>query len=519
LVWGIKEINQNTTMIRNKVNSKKITSSDLHLSAKGMATLQRIEALQRYMPSSLSRASLSLRMGEQYQGVRKIYQALGYPEEQDLTFEYFYNKWDRQDIANAVIEKPIAKTWSGNLNITEIGAVEGQSPLAKEWKSLNKRLKVKKELARLDTLDGIGQYALLLFGFNDVQKKEDWVRPAGAKLKLNFIRSISEGTSKVLELENDSNNERFGQPKYYELEISQPGESANDVLIRTIKVHHSRILHVASGSLVSNIYGVSRLKPIVNRLEDLEKIMGGDAETFWRGARPGYHAKPEPDFKMTPDDEDALDEELDKYEHDLRRIIYAQGIDLNSLDQQIADPSNHVDIQLQAISAQTTIPKRILVGSERGELSSSQDKDQWLGVIADRRENYAEPELMEPFVDKCMSHGILTQVEYTVIWSELFSPSEKEKVEIGKLRAEALKSYFSEPMANEIVPIDLAMKYILGLDKDQLEEFMEELGDLAEIEDRRMSGVEAELKLEDETKKIRRTKQNTVNKLVQPINI
>ncbi|KKL95219.1 hypothetical protein LCGC14_1856840, partial [marine sediment metagenome] len=42
-------------MIRNKANSKSITATDLQLSAKGAATLSRIEALQRLMPSETSR--------------------------------------------------------------------------------------------------------------------------------------------------------------------------------------------------------------------------------------------------------------------------------------------------------------------------------------------------------------------------------------------------------------------------------------------------------------------------------
>ena len=500
-------------MIRNKVNSKRITGTDLQLSAKGAATLSRIEAIQRFMPSNLSRASLALRMGQQYKGVRRVYEALGYPEDSELTFSYFLDKWDRQDIATSVINKPVNKTWSGDLNVTEEGAIEGKSTLSVEWKELDKRLKVKRELVKLDALDGIGQYSLLLFGFNDVKSKEQFERPAGAKLKLNYIRAISEGTSKIVAWEEDSSNERFGQPKFYELEIAQPTEHGNVSLLTNIKVHHSRILHIASGSLTSNVYGRSRLKSIINRLEDLEKLLGGSAEMYWRGARPGYHAKPEANYKMTTETEEALDEELDKYEHDLRRIIYAQGVDLKALDMQIADPKGHVEVQHEAIAAETGIPKRILVGSERGELSSSQDKDQWLGLIVDRRENYAEPEIFEPFLDKCMAHGILTMHDmFTIIWSDLFAQSEKEKVDIGKVRADSLESYLKSPIAVELFPIELAIKHFLGLNKDQIEEFMKNVDAEALEEDLSMRGAEEEIEeAENNTTSIVRTRSNGVN--------
>ncbi len=469
------------------------------LSEKGMATLRRIEALQRFLPSGLSRDASNLMMGETYKGVRKIYEALGYPDEEDLTFSYFYDRWDRQDIATAIIDKPVEATWANDLIITEEGIAEEDSSLFVAWRELDKQFKIKKTFARLDVLDGIGQYSLLLFGFNDVKNKAGFEKQAGGiTLKLNYIKAIPESNSKILKWETDSSNDRFGKPLLYEIEVGQPAESGRDTFITKLRVHHSRILHIASGSLVSDIYGRSRLRPVINRLLDLEKIMGGDAEMFWRGARPGYHAKPDEGFAMGATEEAALDEELDKFEHDLRRIIYAKGIDLKALDMQISDPKNHVEIQHEAISAETGIPKRILTGSERGELSSSQDREQWLTLITNRRKKYAEIEILEPFIDKCMQFQILPETEYVIVWSDLFAPSEKEKADVGKVRAEAISAYFTNPLAMEMIPIDIAMKYLIGLNKDQLKEFMEKVDEAALEEDRSMAGTERILELEQQ---------------------
>ena len=71
-------------------------------------------------------------------------------------------------------------------------------------------------------------------------------------------------------------------------------------------------------------------------------------------------------FPYLPNDEDALLKQLDEYEHNLRRIFINRGISMESMSPQVSDPSSHVDIQIQMISAQTGIPKRILTGSERG---------------------------------------------------------------------------------------------------------------------------------------------------------
>ena len=74
---------------------------------------------------------------------------------------------------------------------------------------------------------------------------------------------------------------------------------------------------------------------------------------------------------------------MTKFEHNLRRFIATQYVDkIESLQQQIADPTNFADVQFQIICALTGIPKRILFGSERGELASSQDKESFNEVIS-----------------------------------------------------------------------------------------------------------------------------------------
>ena len=63
-------------------------------------------------------------------------------------------------------------------------------------------------------------------------------------------------------------------------------------------VHASRVLHVAEDCLDDDVYGIPRLKPVFDRLDDLLKVVGGSAEFFLRGAsrliglegRDDYHA-------------------------------------------------------------------------------------------------------------------------------------------------------------------------------------------------------------------------------------
>lgn len=463
-----------------------------------------LEVLSQFLSDNLSRMGLAARLGYQYGDKRKLYEALGYPTDGQLTFEWFYNKYDRQDIANAIINRPADATWSGELEVIEKGKPE--SPFSKEWAKLNQKLKIKQRLCKLDKLAHIGKFALLLFGFDDVKKIKDFKRPlVGTNRKLLYLKQISEAEVQINEFESDPTNERYGMPKFYQIKVGtaptgtlKPGPTFQEIV-----VHHSRVLHIVSNNLTSEIYGTPVLKPIANRLVDIEKILGGDAESFWRGARPGYHAAAKEDYEMSTTELDALQDELDKYEHDLRRFISAKGVDIKALEQQLAEPGNHIDVQIQAISAQTGIPKRILIGSERGELSSGQDSDQWLSLIRSRMEGFGEINVLRPLIDKCMEVGVLPKVEeYNVIWEDVFAPSEAKKVEIGRKRADSIKAYLSNTFAPELVTPELFFKHILGLNEEQVTEALKAMETEKGKKDRlseRMRATEAKAKEKGES--------------------
>lgn len=77
-------------------------------------------------------------------------------------------------------------------------------------------------------------------------------------------------------------------------------------------------------------------------------------------------------------------------------------------------------------------------------------------------------------------------------WQDLFSQSEKEKVDIGKLRSEALSKYASSPMAEMTIPPDIFLEYFLGLEKDQIELIIEARDAHIKEEEERMLTPEEE---------------------------
>jgi hypothetical protein len=178
---------------------------------------------------------------------------------------------------------------------------------------------------------------------------------------------------------------------------------------------------------------------------------------------------------LTKDTEEGMTRQLDEFENNLRRILLLEGVSIESLEPQVVDPAHHVDIQIQMISAVTGIPKRILTGSERGDLASTQDKDNWLDLIQMRREEYAEPKIVRPLINICIEYGVLPPSSsgmYKIKWQDLYAPSTKDQADIGQIRALALKHYTYNPQAEDFIPFEAFLTFFLGLEEEEVEYIM-----------------------------------------------
>ena len=451
-------------------------AKDIKEKKKPIAALSAQKKMQ-VMSELVNRVNLANTLGKQYGTDRDIYTALGYPK--DIEYDDYYTKYKRQDIAGAIIKRPVESTWKGEVNLSDSNQDDDKFEI--QWKSLMQDLKLKKKFIRTDKLACIGRYSCILLGFNDVVDAElDFQKPVvkGRNLKLIYLNVCAENNAVIKELETDSFNKRYGLPKFYTITISS-GE--NDT--KSITVHYSRIIHIIGKSIDDDIYGEPVLMRVWNRLMDLEKLNGGSAEMYWRGAYPGFTADVDKEYTAPADLATTLEDQIKQYEHNLTRVLVNEGVDIKALQQQVSSPKDAVDVQLQMISAETGIPKRILVGSERGELSSTQDKDSWTTLIQTRREEQAEEQIIKPFVETMMEYGILeTKEEWRVEWSELNVMSDKDRAEIGKTRSETIKNYAHEPMAPEVMPPAMFLKHILGLPPEVVEEVELELEEYMRME-------------------------------------
>ncbi|MCK5603047.1 DUF1073 domain-containing protein, partial [Candidatus Pacearchaeota archaeon] len=262
----------------------------------------------------------------------------------------------------------------------------------------------------------------------------------------------------------NTKNPRYGQPLMYELKVDAEDGKASSTMI----VHHSRVLHVAENPVEKNYIGTPRLERVFNNIENIVKISGSGGESYWRGAFPGLGLIMDKDAKLTPTESDAIKEELADYKHNLSRFLKLKGITPEKLDHAPTSSSTQVDTELKLIAFTIRVPKRILEGSERGELSSGQDKDSFNEQIRARRIQYIDPFILRELIDRLQSLGILSEAEYMVDWSELDELTPKEKANNNKTRTETLTIYAKSPEAKELIPPEFYLSLFLGMDDEQI---------------------------------------------------
>jgi len=220
-----------------------------------------------------------------------------------------------------------------------------------------------------------------------------------------------------------------------------------------------------------------RMQPVFNRLYDLRKLYGGSAEMYWLGALPGISIETHPtlggDVPMSSAEKTHQRDQLQNYLNGLQRYLSLRGMSAKSLSPQVVDPSPQVMTQIEAICIQLDIPKRIFMGSERGELASSQDTDTWSSRVQERQNNYLTPRVVTPLINRLIWLGVLPEpTSYSIEWGEEEKLSEEDQSRVALARTESLVKYIQGSGENLIAPMDFLTR-ILGFDEDTAETMLE----------------------------------------------
>lgn len=381
---------------------------------------------------------LARMLGMTHEGKRDVYGVLGY--DVTITADQYRERYNRGGIAGRVVDALPNAVWRGEGEVFEDEDPKTQTTFENEWAALNEQHDVWSMLGRLHINASLGSFAgLLIGGLGDL----DTPLPAGVPGGLLYLRAYGGGVVDprtprgaaqgagseivVSTWEQDTKNVRFGFPLTYQLRrtnVTTPGQER--------QVHWTRIIHVpALGFLDNGVYGPPALEGVWNYLLDMDKVVGGGSEAFWLRANAGMQI--DVDKKMAlADAKNTLTElqtQVERYEHQLTRIMRTRGVNINQLGSDVADFKGPMDALVTLIAGTCGIPKRILTGSELGQLASSQDRDNWNDQVKDCRDAYAHPIILRPFIERLIEYGYLSKPkQWEPLWPDVASMSEEEKL-------------------------------------------------------------------------------------------
>jgi hypothetical protein len=413
----------------------------------------------------LNRGALASRLGHLFGGDRKVHEVLGYKPM--LEYRDFKARYLRQDLAHRIVTAYPDATWAQFPTIKEDDQEDILTPFEAAWEALAKQLNLHTMLKRVDVLANIGQYSILVIGLRGQSDLASPATPVRSPDDVLYVTPYSEEWATIERLEGNGESPMFGKPLLYRINFGRNTQTRGQASlpVGTAMVHASRVIHIAEDTLDDDIYGVPRLEPIYDRLDDLLKVVGGSAEMFWRDAKRRIALELREGYKLPPAEEDTLTDEVQEYMHDLKDFIRVEGVDVKNLSGVIADPEKHFAMLIDILSGVTGIPKRILTGSERGELSSVQDSASWLERVTQRQQQFAEPVMLRRLIDRLiLLRALPTPAQpYSVDWGNLFALSEKDRAAVAQNYASAISQYAGQGMASLVVPPQEFREVYLGL--------------------------------------------------------
>jgi len=398
------------------------------------------------------------RYGYTYGGKRNVAQVLGYQE--TLDYDGYLARYARDGIGGRIVEIPAEATWGTLPRLTEDRELHSETALSRKFIEITERTQVRRMLEKLDVLAGIGRYSVGVIGFRDGRSLEEPVAEGavGADGVL-YLAAFSEKHATPADIDTDPRSPGYGRPSHYDIDFSRGLEDADPSLFRSIlgrlgsaqpgrlsrKVHASRLIHVAEGTLEDDVFGRPRLRRVWDRLDDLAKTVGGAAEIFWLTANRGMQFDVDPEkVTITPEITAAIEAQLKEYDSGLRRILQTSGVNIKGLNELGAGNVNPLGVfrVVAAIIIGTTgIPYRMLFGTERGQNINAEDRAGWLEQIAQRRATFGKEVVLQPFIERLVHAGALPKLARE---AELFWPpvhDDMRQAEVADITARAVLNH------------------------------------------------------------------------------
>ena len=493
---------------------------------------------------------------------RSIDDECGYPKTHSFTPWRYQTLYDRDAIAGAVIEAMPKEAWQVTPTVYEKEQGKVVTAFERSWDQLGQQLRsggladffseeegspVWEALMRANILSGIGQFGVLLFGFDDglalnqpvagveelgskpvqIEQMQDsegnakpfsvikaplvnksdcrWSLTVNDPLtqgrRLGYLNAYPEAMVLPVRFESNKRSPRWGQTVMYQITFNDPSQQYQGIglPLATEYVHWTRVLHVVdtvdtAGS--SKVFGVQRCRTVLNNLLALQKIYHGGAEGYWKAVFSYLFLETHPQLGGDVDmDVDSLMDMMEEMMNGLQRYGVTAGMSAKAVGPTVADPTSQINVHLEAICIKKRMPMRIFKGSERGELASSQDDAAWNDRVMQYQAGYLTPCLIRPFVNRLVTYGVLPRPEHSsglkCSWPDITSMSAQEKATVASTRMSAISQYVNGGGGNVLGLFDFLTRE-MGYDESEAKAIIDNVYGAAEDE-----GVQPEYLDED----------------------
>lgn len=378
----------------------------------------------------LDRASLADWYGRAFHGRRDYYKALGYSRY--LGPKHYRSRYDRGGIAATIVDTWPEETWGGEWEIWEDDDPTKDTQFELAWQQLSERLGIPAQLERLDKLAGLGRYAVMVIG---APGNTDTALLRCKPDDIKYLQPYSEDEAPIVTWDTDDKSERFAFPTMYAIRRRAQAQLNANFPTGQLQYHWTRVLHIADGKLDDPIFGASRLEKPWNRLDDLDKVIGGGSEAYWRRADGGTVFNVDKDLVIDPDPskveqrKEEMKKKFDEFTHEMEKNLVVRGVAVNRLGSDVADLRGPAAAIMDQIAGITKIPQRVLLGSEMGRLASTQDKGSFDDRVEARRKGYATIEVLRPFITHLIELGVLPKPkQWRVRWPDTDELDQMQRV-------------------------------------------------------------------------------------------
>ena len=283
---------------------------------------------------------------------RNLDDECGYPKTDRITLEDYRRQYRRNPIAKKVVDLLPNHSWQVYPTIFEDESSESDTLFEEAVKELGNRLigeswhqdskgdPVWEYLNRVDRISGIGRYGTLLIGVSG-EEGQDLSQPLelrpgdSVSRELIYLRAFPEYLSTIKSYEKDPSNPRFRLPTRYTMSFDDTEDISHTTTSSVVGseqtvVDWTRVIHITDQIMSNEVLAAPRMLSVFNRLLDLDKVYGGSAEMYWKGAFPGISfetiAQLGADVEIDPDEIQSM---MEKYQNGLQRYLLTAGMHAN----------------------------------------------------------------------------------------------------------------------------------------------------------------------------------------------